>query len=480
MPLEHSYTRQLGDLGHHQLPQPLDNMRLALINRPLFEQLALPESWQTPNGLFADLFAPQGQLAKRAFAQKYGGHQFGQWNPQLGDGRGLLLGEWVSANQRHDLHLKGAGTTPYSRFGDGRAALRSTTREYLASEALHHLGMPSSRALALVSSSTFIQREQAEPAAMLIRVCQSHIRFGHFEYYHHSGQSEKLQQLFDYCFAYHFADCASQPNPYAAMLKQIVQSTAEMIAKWQAFGFNHGVMNTDNMSVHGITFDFGPYAFMDDFIPDLIANHSDHSGRYAFDQQAGVALWNLNALAHAFTPYLDIDEIKHLLSGYQRRLEQCYWQLMADKLALDPQNDLDLLTPWLALLAEYKWDYQQSFRQLAKLDLGAPDNWSFLADKAQKTDEKLINWLHEYATRLQQRFAKSEQWREQITSNNPLYILRNHLAQQAIAQAEKGDFSECKRLLTILERPYTEQPHAELYSQPPPDSAKQMAISCSS
>lgn len=360
MKLDHSFAEELTALASEVKPIELINSRLVVFNQDLAAEINLPADWLNEPHLFHALYADDGVLNRHSIAQKYGGHQFGHWNPELGDGRGLLLTEVVDEQgKRWDLHLKGAGPTPYSRFADGRAVLRSTIREYLASEALHYLGIPTSRALCLLASDEPIYREKQERAAKMIRVCQSHLRFGHFEYFYHSKQPQKLQSLFDYCFKYHFKECYKSESPYLAMLEKIVQDTAKLIAKWQAFGFNHGVMNTDNMSIHGITFDYGPYAFLDDFEPTFVCNHSDPQGRYSFDSQPGVGLWNLNALAQTFTPHLEIEQIKLALNSYEPTLLKEYSTLMHNKLGLLPddkkgESNSHIINTWLDLLAAEK------------------------------------------------------------------------------------------------------------------------------
>ncbi|WP_188690982.1 protein adenylyltransferase SelO [Bowmanella pacifica] len=479
MYLAHTYAQTLADLGSKVSVQPPQNARLVHVNQSLLADLDLDPQFFVQQQLFNELFSENGRLNQHAMAQKYGGHQFGQWNPQLGDGRGLLLGETRDKQGKPvDLHLKGAGQTPYSRFGDGRAVLRSTLREYLVGEAMHHLGIPSSRSLCLISSDEPVMRERQETAAMMIRTCQSHIRFGHFEYFFHSGQSDKLQRLFDYCFNQHFPHLADTEDRYYRLLEQIVIDTAELIAKWQAAGFAHGVMNTDNMSIHGISFDFGPYAFLDDFQQDYICNHSDHQGRYAFDRQPGIGLWNLNALAHAFSSHLSLEEIKQALGQYEPRLLSHYFTLMAAKLGLQDATEQDeaLISDWLNLLARERRDYHVSFRLLSHFQPAQPN--PLLDHFVDRNQAKA--WLDRYTQRLNQQSGSHAQRHQQMLAVNPNYVLRNYLAQQAIEQAEQGDFSEFERLFTLLSRPFDEQPANAQYAKPPPDWGKSMEISCSS
>lgn len=476
---EHTYADELSSICTPITPSGLDKARLALFNHELADEIGYPSTLRKQESLFSALFTDSGELAQHAVAQKYGGHQFGVWNPELGDGRGLLLGEISKGNNRYDLHLKGAGQTPYSRFGDGRAVLRSTIREYLASEALHGLGIPTSRALCLITSDSPVQREETERGAMLIRVCQSHIRFGHFEYFYHSRQTEQLSALFDYCFKYHFAHCAREENPHLALLTEIVHSTAELVAKWQAYGFCHGVMNTDNMSVHGITFDYGPYAFLDDFEPGYICNHSDHSGRYAFDRQPGVALWNLNALAHAFRDYLTIDQLKACLEQFQPVLTKTYSRLMLSKLGLQhgEAGDNQLLNDWLALLEQDKRDYTFSFRLLNNIDADT-DCTDFIDHFIDR--EKAKTWCAQYQQRLSKENASSREQSALKQAHNPKFILRNFLAQEVIDAAEQDDFGPLRAYLEVLKHPFDEQTDATEWARLPPDWGKSMEISCSS
>ncbi|WP_299080222.1 YdiU family protein [uncultured Paraglaciecola sp.] len=483
MKLEHSFAKELTSLSSEVKPIKLLNARLAVFNRDLAAQLDLPAEWQQQIHLFDALYTPDGELNRYSVAQKYGGHQFGHWNPELGDGRGLLLAEAIdSLKQRWDLHLKGAGPTPYSRFADGRAVLRSTIREYLASEALHYLGVPTSRALCLITSEEAVYREKQERGAKMIRVCQSHLRFGHFEYFYHSQQPQKLQNLFDYCFKYHFVDCAKAENPYVAMLEKIVMDTAKLIAKWQAFGFNHGVMNTDNMSIHGITFDYGPYAFLDDFDPKFICNHSDPQGRYSFDSQPGIGLWNLNALAQSFTPHIEIAQIKQALSLYEPTLLQEYSTLMHNKLGLLPnpavaETNSYIINTWLDMLAAEKKDYSLAFRQLCEFDI--------FNDNPQLRDQfidrgRFDEWAKHYILMLTKQGIEQTQRQSRMRQHNPQIVLRNYILQQVIDRAEEGDFEMFHTFLEALKNPYETIAKYKQFAAPPPEWGKHLEISCSS
>jgi uncharacterized protein YdiU (UPF0061 family) len=412
-------------------------------------------------------------------AMVYAGHQFGVYVPRLGDGRGLLLGEVVSSQGRWDVHLKGAGQTPYSRFGDGRAVLRSSIREYLCSEALAGLGIPSTRALCVVGSDTRVQRERIERGAMLTRLARTHVRFGHFEFFHYSDRPQQVRQLADYVIGRHFPELTTQADRYAQLLLQATLRTAELIAHWQAFGFAHGVLNTDNMSILGETFDYGPFGFMDDFDPGYICNHSDEAGRYSFERQPSIGLWNLNALAHGLSSLIDIDGIRAALQQYEPQLIASYSRLMRGKLGLSTEQDGDteLLSELLQLLQANHSDYTRFFRQLCDFD----EEQALAPQRDDFVDRTGFDgWAERYRARLRRETRPRAQRRAAMRAANPKYILRNYLAQQAIALAEQGDYSEVNRLLQLLQQPYDEQPERESYAAPPPDWGKHIEVSCSS
>jgi hypothetical protein len=411
----------------------------------------------------------------------YAGHQFGSYNPQLGDGRGLLLGEITGTDGTlWDIHLKGAGKTPYSRFGDGRAVLRSTIREYLGSEALAGLGIASTRALCIVGSHTPVQRESMETAAGLLRLAQSHIRFGHFEYFHYQQRPDLVATLADYVIDRHFPQWSATTDRHEQFFNEVVKRTAQMIADWQAAGFAHGVMNTDNMSILGDTFDYGPFGFLDDFNPGFICNHSDHQGRYAFNQQPSIGLWNLNALAHALSSLLSTEQLREALMRYEPQLQQRFNDNMQRKLGLKKTRpeDAQLVSDLLTLLAREGSDYTQFFRQLC--DFSEHEECRQLSD--HRVDRAgFERWAQNYRHRLSFESQTETTRQQQMKANNPKYILRNYLAQKAIEQAEDhGDFSEIERLLTLLQNPFDEHPEWEDYAKAPPEWGKKLAISCSS
>lgn len=475
---------QLGSaFGKSVTPTPLDNGRILTYDATLAEKLGLTDADIKSDTFRALLSAEQPLAGRTPFAMKYTGHQFGQYNPALGDGRGVLLGEWRdNSGTLWDWHLKGAGKTPYSRHGDGRAVLRSTLREYLASAAMRGLGIPTTHALAMATSDTPVMRERMETAATLLRVTESHVRFGHFEYLFFSQQHDALRTLADYVIARHFPELAKAEQPYAALLQEIVERTAGMIAQWQAVGFNHGVMNTDNMSILGQTFDYGPYAFLDDFNPSNICNHTDHTGRYAFNQQPAIGLWNLSALGYAFTPLLDSAVINDILGGYEHHLQVAYSKAMRDKLGLSDaqQGDSHLFNALFSLLESEGVDYTLFFRRLSEIEndalLTAPSLSQF-SDMIADTDS-LSEWLSDYHQRIHH--LDSLERLNRMRATNPGFILRNSLAQQAIDAAEQGNMQPTHDLITVLADPFDAHPALAHLAQRPAEEDKDLTLSCSS
>ncbi|ASI96953.1 protein adenylyltransferase SelO [Vibrio rotiferianus] len=467
----------------HVAPQPLDNTRWVVWNGEFAQQFGLPVA---ANDEVLNVFAGQADFAPFApLAMKYAGHQFGVYNPDLGDGRGLLLAEMQHQDGTwFDIHLKGAGLTPYSRMGDGRAVLRSTVREYLCSEAMAGLGIPTTRALGMMDSDTPVYREKMEYGALLIRVAETHIRFGHFEHFFYTNQLAEQKLLADKVIEWHFPECLKAVKPYAAMFELIVDKTAVMIAYWQAYGFAHGVMNTDNMSILGQTFDYGPFGFLDDYDPNYICNHSDYQGRYAFEQQPRIALWNLSALAHSLSPLVDREDLETALGKFEVRLSRKFSELMRAKLGLHTKVDEDgrLFEAMFELLNQNKTDYSRFFRELSNLDAKPSQAVIDLFIDREAASE----WVDLYLARCELEVDENgehvtvQQRCERMRQVNPKYILRNYLAQLAIDKAEEGDFSEVNRLAELLKRPYDEQPEFDDYAKLPPEWGKKMEISCSS
>ncbi|BBP85835.1 UPF0061 protein [Pseudomonas sp. Pc102] len=472
---------RLGDaFSTEVLPDPLDDPHLVVASPAAMALLDLDPA-QAEEPVFAELFAGHtlwSDAAPRAMV--YSGHQFGSYNPRLGDGRGLLLGEVVNqAGEHWDLHLKGAGQTPYSRMGDGRAVLRSSIREFLASEHLHALGIPSSRALCVTGSSTPVYREKKETGAMVLRLAPSHVRFGHFEYFYYTRQHEQLKTLGEHVLACHFPACLEAEEPWLAMFLEIIERNAGMIARWQAYGFCHGVMNTDNMSILGITFDYGPYAFLDDFDANHICNHSDDSGRYSFSNQVPIAHWNLAALAQALTPHITVEALREALELFLPLYQAAWLDLMRRRLGFTraEEGDEALVQRLLQLMQTSAVDYTLFFRRLGET---APEQAVAVLRDEFVDLAGFDAWAAQYVERATREGADQDARRQRMHAVNPKYILRNYLAQRAIEAAEQGDFGEVRQLHAVLARPFDEQPGMERYAERPPEWGKHLEISCSS
>lgn len=430
---------------------------------------------------FVQTFAGNRLLpGSEPIAMKYAGHQFGSWVPQLGDGRAILLGEVRNeAGEKWDLHLKGGGKTAFSRFGDGRAVLRSSIREYLACEAMHALRIPTTRALCVIGTDLQIYRESVETGAVIVRMAPSHVRFGSFEVFAARGQTDEVKTLADYVIDNHYPHLSSVENRYASFLREVVARTARLVAKWQAVGFAHGVLNTDNMSILGLTLDYGPYGFMEEFAPGFICNHSDETGRYAFDQQPRIGYWNLAALAQSLLSLMDLEDAKAALNTYADEFNAHMQHLMRAKLGFhtEREEDSQLWMDLLDILAELRVDYTIFFRKLGHFRPNADNEMirRLFADTA-----KFDAWAERYRDRLEVEESVDDGRRSRMNAVNPKYILRNYLAQIAIDKAQKRDFGEVDRLRGVLRTPFDEQPEMEHYAAPTPEWGKRLSVSCSS
>ena len=421
-------------------------------------------------------------LGTEPLAAVYSGHQFGSWAGQLGDGRAILLGEVPTAEGAMELQLKGAGLTPYSRMGDGRAVLRSSIREFLCSEAMAALGIPTSRALCLIGSDYPVRRETEETAAVVTRIAPTFVRFGSFEHWCHSNRHEELKILADYVIERHYPALRDAADPYLALLTEVIRRTAHLIAQWQAVGFMHGVMNTDNMSILGLTLDYGPFGFMDGFDAGHVCNHSDDTGRYAYNMQPPIAHWNCFALGQALLPLIgDVDATQAALARFRPECFARLDQLLHAKLGLQSvlEGDGALIDAMFALLQVNHADFTLFFRRLADLKRNEPS-----ADEPVRDlfiDRPAFDaWAIQYRRRLQQENSQDTVRRITMQAVNPKYVLRNHLLQTAIEMAQRKDFSEIGKLLQILQRPFDEQPEHASYAALPPDWAQHLTASCSS
>ena len=464
-------------------PTPLPSPYLVGLNRELAAGLGLdPQLLSGPDAIEA-LTGNLPVGGSRPLASVYSGHQFGVWAGQLGDGRAILLGEADTADGRQEFQLKGSGRTPYSRMGDGRAVLRSSIREYLCSEAMHGLGIPTTRALCVTGSDAPVRREEIETSAVVTRVAPSFIRFGHFEHFSARDQHAELAKLADYVIDKFYPECRSTAqfagNAYAAFLEQVSERTAVLVAQWQAVGFCHGVMNTDNMSILGLTIDYGPFQFLDAFDPGHVCNHSDDQGRYAFNKQPNIAYWNLFCLGQALLPLIGEQELAlAALESYKTVFPRELEARMRAKLGLaDAQpGDREVIEAVLKLLAKDRVDYTLFWRRLSR----------HIAGESNETVRDLFLdragfdlWLLQYSERLA--LGGSGLEADLMLKTNPKYVLRNHLGELAIRQAKLKDFSGVDTLLNLLQAPFDEHPGQEAqYAGFPPDWASQIEISCSS
>ena len=479
----HKYTELPDHFYSYQAISQLKAPKTVSFNDALANLLKL-DSQQGKREDLADFFNGIKHFpGAQTIATVYAGHQFGHYVPQLGDGRALLLGEIESKNGTPwEIQLKGAGPTPYSRQGDGRAVLRSTIREYLCSEAMHGLGIPTTRALCLFDSETPVIRENMERGALLVRTAQTHLRFGNFEYFYHHNQLEDLRLLADFVIEHYYPELKDADNPYLSLLESVILRTAKLIAQWQAVGFSHGVMNTDNMSILGLTLDYGPFGFLDNYQPDFICNHSDSYGRYAFNQQPAIAEWNCVALAQALIPFMSIDEARSKLSEFASKYDKHYLELMARKLGINNRDNkqfVELVNSLLTLLEKNQIDYTLFFRKLCYFQT---EN-----DVVQKTlrddfidRESFDQWVKNYHDILLAENSNKIQRRINMLSCNPKFILRNYLAQQAITDAENFNYSTVNQLLKVLQKPFEEHDDFSRFANLPPEWADQIVVSCSS
>jgi len=462
--------------------------RLIHYNKNAASLLNLAEGIEQDSHLVDVLSGKHPLQSASPFAMLYAGHQFGHLNPQLGDGRAIIIAEVLNKqNKKWELQLKGSGPTPYSRDADGRAVLRSTIREYLCSEAMHSLGIPTTRALCLTACDDEVYREEIETGAILTRLAPSHIRFGSFEVFYYRQQYDHIRTLADYVIKHYYPDLLDDENPYLALLTEVINRTAKLIASWQAVGFAHGVMNTDNMSILGLTLDYGPYGFLDNYDPGYICNHSDHQGRYAFDQQPNIGLFNLSCLAQALLPLINKspDKAAEMAKGELEKYQTCFISafsdLMRKKLGLeneDKQNQA-LLESLLNLLSDDNVDYSIFFRQLSDFDSTELSNNHAIRDIFIQRDLFDL-WAVKYQQRLNLELDSDEQRAIKMKRVNPKYILRNYMAEIAIKKAEDNDYSEIEHLFNLLQNPFDEQPENESYAAFPPDWAEKISVSCSS
>ncbi len=476
------------ELQPSPIPEPywvaFSSSAATLLNIPL-KSNGYPQDETWLNVLAGNSLVTQSQKFSHPMATVYSGHQFGVWAGQLGDGRAILLGDIAG----QELQLKGAGKTRYSRMGDGRAVLRSSIREFLCSEAMYALGIPTSRALSIVGSHMPVLRETLETAAVCARLAPSFIRVGHFEHFASTQNIVQLKELADLLMGHHYPECRNSKNPYLDLFQKICARNAKLVAQWQAVGFCHGVLNSDNISVLGLTIDYGPFGFLDQFQIDHICNHSDHGGRYAYQRQPQIMHWNMACLASAFIPLLELEhseeEAKTLLTDALGEFPIAYGEtwlsLFRQKLGLgtEQDNDMELIERLLQVMHDSKVDFTTLFRGLADINTNAPISEIKLRNDFIDRDA-IDQWLVDYMNRLKIESSVDKDRKQKMNAVNPIYILRNHLAQAAIEKAQKKDFSEVAKLLSILEQPFDEQAQYQEYAAPPSPDLESVEVSCSS
>jgi uncharacterized protein YdiU (UPF0061 family) len=439
---------------------------------------------------FIDLLTGNRVAARsQPLSAVYSGHQFGVWAGQLGDGRAILIGELNGPAGPMELQLKGAGLTPYSRMGDGRAVLRSSIREFLCSEAMAALGIPTTRALCITGSDKGVMRETVETSAVVTRMAPSFVRFGSFEHWFYSDKRDQLKELADYVIVTFYPELSGEPNPYQALLAEVTRRTARLIAQWQGVGFMHGVMNTDNMSILGLTLDYGPFGFMEAFDFTHICNHTDQQGRYSYANQPQVGHWNCYALGQALLPLIgDVDATEQALAVYKPEFARAHDEIFHAKLGLSTtlEADATLFEDMFKMMQANHVDFTLFFRALGKLrtDADIAANPGAHPDSALRDmfidREAFDTWAIQYRARLRAEHSVDSERKAHMDRVNPKYVLRNYLAQVAIEKAQAKDFSEIAKLLSVLERPFDEQPGNESYAALPPDWASDLEVSCSS
>jgi uncharacterized protein YdiU (UPF0061 family) len=456
-------------------PAPVRAPRLLRLNRPLATHLCLdPDALERPEAVEI-LAGNRVPASADPIAQAYAGHQFGNWVPQLGDGRAVLLGEVVDTDGvRRDIQLKGAGKTPFSRMGDGRAALFPVVAEYLASEAMAALGIPTTRALAMVTTGERVIREDIRPGGVIARVAASHVRVGTFEYFQRNGDSEATKQLADYVLERHYPELLDAEKPYQALLEEVCRRTGDLIAQWMLVGFIHGVMNTDNVSIAGETIDYGPFAWMDDYHPQRCFSAVDMWGRYAFNQQPQIGHWNLCRFAETLLPLFADDPeagkqaAYQALEAFEPAFDARFQAGLRAKLGLAEahEGDTDLATDLLRRMAEQGADFTLTFRRLSEVDGADDGNDGPVRDLFQDPAE-FDAWASQWRQRLQQESRADDARKAAMRAVNPAYVLRKHLVYRAYNAAAKGDTAVIDELLTVLARPFDDHPGHEELAQPP-------------
>lgn len=470
---DNSYSRLPGQFYTRQNPVPVSAPSLIRINHTLAEELNIDPIWLESEEGISTVTGNKIPIGGDPIATVYAGHQFGGWSPQLGDGRAILLGEVLNKqNQRYDFQLKGSGPTPYSRGGDGRAAIGPILREYIVSEAMAAFHIPTTRILAAAATGDHVYRQNILPGAILVRIAKSHIRIGTFEFFSSRNDQESLRLLADHVIQRHYPEAAKQENPVLAMLDAVIENQAHLIASWQQIGFIHGVMNTDNILLSGETVDYGPCAFMDEYHPETVFSSIDRNGRYAYDNQPTIGRWNLIQLAQVLIPLLDKDTEKarelaqKSINKYMILLMKSYQNDMALKLGICNAipDDIKLIKDLLDVMAEDKMDYTLTFRYLS--DLAGDDARNGVGDLVTLS-EKFNFWLERWQKRLLLDAQTSIQRQARMYAKNPVFIPRNHLIEEAIQAAEDGNLNPFHQLVDIFTHPFEYKVELKKYALAP-------------
>ena len=485
---DNSYARLPEAFHNRQQPTPVARPRLFALNRALAATLGLDPDWLSGEDGLAMLSGNHLPPGAQAIAMGYAGHQFGHWVPRLGDGRALLIGELIDRDGvRRDLQLKGSGPTPFSRRGDGRSSIGPVVREYLASEFMHALGIPTTRALAAVATGEDVLRQRVEPGGILCRIASSHVRVGTFEFFARSGRADEVRILADYLIDRHYPDCRETPNRYLALLEQVIRRQARLVADWLRVGFIHGVMNTDNTSVVGETIDYGPFGFIDRFDPGTVYSSIDHGGRYAYNQQPAIANWNLARLAECLLPLLDdqpqaaVERANEPLQAFASHFEAHFHPALAAKIGLEPgpEQNARLALDLMDAMSTGQADMTLVFRRLGELPAAGPENDAPVRELF--VDQAAFDaWAERWRQRLAAEGRLDDDARRAAMHRvNPAFILRNHLAQQAVdAAIERLDFEPMYRLQAVLARPFDDQPEAADLARPPAPDERVLTTFC--
>jgi serine/tyrosine/threonine adenylyltransferase len=476
LPFDNSYSQLPDRFFSRQFPTPVERPALVASNANLARLLGIDPDWLESEEGVSMLAGNEIPDGADPIATVYAGHQFGNWNPQLGDGRAVLLGEVIGVDgERYDLQLKGSGQTPYSRMGDGRAPLGPVLREYIVSEAMAALGIPTSRSLAAVTTGEQVVREQHLPGGVLARVARSHIRIGTLQYFASQGDSEGLRLLVDHIIARHYPDAAASSNPVLSLFSQVMAKQTDLVARWQMTGFIHGVLNTDNMLLSGETIDYGPCAFMDAFDPATVYSSIDQGGRYAYGNQPGIVHWNLACLAQALVPLLDENEeaaielAKGALDEYPQMFLDAYVAGHGRKLGLSHTDDSDevLIRDFLSLLETNQCDFTLAFRRLSELPA---DNVAVSVASLFEFPPAFDSWMSRWQERCGQEGKLGSVRSAQMLAVNPAVIPRNHLVEAAIAAAYGGDLGPFHALNDRLSRPFSNSSQDHIFAVPPQPS----------